>query len=355
MRIKFARKIVSSLLIFILFFGWVQVPIAGGATLSTGSLLLSDSRPSNASTSYTLTFSNVTTSAINCIKVVFATTASGSSVPTGLSTAAVAFDAASNYIPTPASWIVNGTGPDGTVTLKLVAGETPAAASARTIVLTGITNSSVVDTAYYAQVSTFSNVNCSTGPVDSGIVAFINTTGQAVSATVDPSLTFTVNAVASGTVNEATVNITTTATTIPFGSVTSASNKIGAQDLTVGTNAAGGYTITTKYTGILTNAASNTIDDFTGTNSAPATFFVSGTEAFGYTTQDASLGTGTATRFTSSGGNKWAKFTTSPLEVVYSAAAASETTRVGFQVGVAATTEAGTYTTTVVYTATPIY
>ncbi|MEO6728872.1 MAG: hypothetical protein ABIM99_03030, partial [Candidatus Dojkabacteria bacterium] len=92
--------------------------------------------------------------------------------------------------------------------------------------------------------------------------------------------------------------------------------------------------------------------DFTGTNATPTAFSAAGTPAFGYTTADATLGTGTAGRFT--GGN-WAAFTTSPLEVVYSAVAAAETIRVGYQAGISTTTPAGSYLTTVIYTATPIY
>jgi hypothetical protein len=351
--LKISRKLVSSLLIFILFFGWFRVPVAGGATLSTGSLLLSDSRPSNAATTYTFTWSNVTTSSIKCVKIVFATTVAGTTVPTGMNTdASAAVSATSNYI-TAGSWSTDKT-TNGTLLITYATGETPSA-SARTVVLTGITNSSVVDTAYFAKFSTYDNVDCATSLRDSGTVAFINTNGQAVSATVDPSLTFTVNAVSSGTVNAATVNITTTATTIPFGTVTSSTNKIGAHDLTVGTNAAGGYTVTTKYTGALTNLASNTISDISGTNASPGAFPAAGNEGFGYTTRDSSLGTVAYDRFTNPAGDLWAKFTTSPLEVAYSATAASETTRVGYQVGIAPTTEAGTYTTTVVFTATPVY
>jgi hypothetical protein len=349
-----ARKIISSLLIFVLFFGWFRVPIAGGASLSTGSLLISDSRPSTASTTYTATFSNVTTSAIRCIKIVFSDAATAGSVPSGLSTAAAALGGTSTYVPTPGNWAVDGTSANGTVTITYASGETPAGASGRTVVVSGITNGSVVDTAYFAQFSTYNNVNCSSSGVDSGTVAFIYTTGQAVSATVDPSLTFTVSGVSSGTVNSATVNITSTSSTIPFGTVTASTNKIGAHDLAVGTNAAGGYTVTTRYTGALTSSG-NTIDDFASTNDTPAAFTAAGIEGFGYTTRDPSLGTGTAGRFTATGGNKWSKFTTSPLEVAYSNAAVSETTRVGYQVGVASTTEAGTYTTTVVFTATPVY
>jgi hypothetical protein len=141
---------------------------------------------------------------------------------------------------------------------------------------------------------------------------------------------------------------------IPFGTPTASQNKITAQDLTVATNAGSGYTIFTRYTGQLTSG-SNTIADHTGTNAAPTAFSAAGTASFGYTTDDATLGTGTAARFTS-GGAKWAALTTSNLEVAYSNVAVASTTHcVGYQVGISSTTAAGTYTSTVIYTATPVF
>lgn len=179
------------------------------------------------------------------------------------------------------------------------------------------------------------------------------TSDQAVSLTVDPSISFSIVSVGSSqTVNGATTTVASTATTIPLGTVSSSANAIAAHDLTVATNAGSGYTIYAKYTAVPTSG-SNTIEDHTGTNASPTAFSAAGTEAFGYTTDDVTLGTGTANRFIS---NKWAEFTTSDLEVAYNAAAvSSQTTRVGYQVGVAETTEAGSYMTTVTLTVTPIY
>ena len=301
-----------------------------------------------------MTFSNVTTSSTKCIMVVFSNAATGGSVPTNMVTSGVALSGTSNYMPTPASWSAASSTP-GTVKVTFTTGETPASATARTLVLTGITNGTVADTVYYAQLSTYNNTDCATSPLDSGNATFIYTNGQAVSMTVDPSLAFTVAGVASGqTVNAATTTVTTTGTTIPLGTVTSSTNAIGASDLTVTTNAGAGYTVYARYVAGLSNG-SHTITDWTGTNAAPTTFSAAGTESFGYTTNDATLGTGTANRFTSSG-PKWAKFTTSNLEVAYNAAGiTSDVTRIGYQVGIAGTTPAGTYTGTVILTATPSY
>jgi hypothetical protein len=187
---------------------------------------------------------------------------------------------------------------------------------------------------------------------------FILTNGSTLSLTVDPTLTFTVNAVASAqSCDGGTTTAASTATTIPFGTVTSASNALVCQDLTASSNAANGYTIFARYTSAPTNGLSQTITDWTGSNVTPTSSWSAGTEAYGYTTNDASLsaiGAGT-NRFTN-GGQKYAAMTSSNAEVAFEAAGVSSTTyRVGHQVGVATITRPGTYTTTIIYTCTPVY
>jgi hypothetical protein len=355
-RLRKAFRIAAALLVVLVSgIGHFSPSPVNAATLSGGSLTLSDSRPSQTSISYTADWDNVTTSAVKCIQLVFSDAATEGSVPTGMDTTSATLDGSSDYIPTPGSWSVDAT-TNGTVQLTYVTGETPAGASDRTVILDGITNGSTADTSYYLQFSTYNNTDCSSSGVDEGTVAFVFTSGQSVSLTVDPSLSFTIAGVASSqTVNGATTNVTTTATTVPLGTVTASTNVIGAHDLTVTTNAGSGYAVNVRYSAAPTSG-SDTIDDHTGTNASPTAFSAAGTEAFGYTTNDSSLGTGTADRFSSSGGNKWAAFTTSNVEVAYSGSAvSSETTRAGYQVGIAGTTPAGNYTNTVIFTATPAY
>jgi hypothetical protein len=360
-RLQKAAQILSvksaKLFLVITIFGLIILPLqpASAAVLTTSSMALSDPRPSQASVQYTFTGSSVSLSAIKCAKIVFATTASGTTVPTSMSTSSAALSGTSNYFPTPAGWTVDAS-TNGTVKITNATGETPASASGRTIVLTGITNGATADTNYFAQVTTYNNVDCATTPVDSATVAFIFTNGQSVSMTVDPSISFSVAGTSSGTTcNGQASTVTTTATTVPLGTITTSANAVGVQNLTVTTNAGNGYTVNARYTAKPTSG-SNDIDDHSGSNAAPTAFSAAGTEAYGYTTNDATLGTGTADRFTSSGGNKWAAFTTTNAEVAYNnAAVSSQTTCVGHQSGVAGTTSAGTYTTTAIYTATPVY
>ena len=333
----------------------LQTGLANAATLSSASVALSDPRPSQTLVNYTFTGSSVQTVLTKCIKLVFSTTSAGTTPPTGFDStvAGVAVNAATNYVPTPASLTLTKS-TNGTITLTSAAGQTPASATGRTISIDGITNSSVADTSYFLTVTTYSNTDCATGPLDNSLVKFINTNGSTLTLSVDPTLTFTVNSVASGaTCNGATATVTTSSTSIPFGPVTTAANQIGCQDLTAATNATNGYTVYTRYTAKPTNLLSQTIADWTGTNAAPTAFPSAGTEAYGYTTNATALGTGTPGRFT--GGN-WAAETTSNAEVGYSATGVTNTTyRIGHQVGVSLTTKPGNYTTTIIYTCTPIY
>jgi len=254
-------------------------------------------------------------------------------------------------------------------TLTTVVG-TPATQSnqAITVTYTGITNPTTADTTYFARITTYSDTG--TTVIDTATVAFaiLTSTSIAVTASVDPTFTFTVAAANSGTVNGATINVTSsTANTIPFGTLSPGSTKIAAHDLSVTTNATNGYTITVKAAAdppLSDSATSENIDKFTGTNASPTAWSSpAGTSKsvntgfFGYTTNDSSLGTGTADRFTSAGGNKWAGPTTSPLEVAFSSSGTptAETTRVGWQAEVNSLQPPGSYTGTVVLVATPTY
>ena len=325
--------------------------------MTSSSVIISDSRPSTSS-SYTLEFSGISLSTIKCIKVVLSDAATAGSAPAGISTTGVTYSAASSdYIPDVQSWTAAEI-TTGSFKITNSTGEIPGSATDGTVVVTGITNGSSAETSYFAQFSTYNNIDCSSSAVDSGVGTFIYTTGQAVSLTVDPSLSFTIDALGSSqAVNGVTTTVASTDGTIPFGTVTASANSIAAHNLTVTTNAGTGYTVYTRYTQAPTNG-SHPITDWTGSNASPTTFSAAGTEAFGYTTNDATLSvTGDGTdRFTNPA-SQFAAFTTTNAEVAHSTAAVtSEVTKVAYQVGISGTTPAGTYNnSTVIFTATPAY
>ncbi len=330
--------------------------LANAATLSAASVAQSDPRPGVTSVNYTFTGSTVTSQLIKCIKVTFSSAAASVVTPTGFSAASATVTAASSTLvnSTSTGWAVTPT--VNTVTYVNSTGITPSTTTGATFVLAGITNSTVADIAYYYTLNTYGNTDCASSPVDNAKVEYINTNGSTLSLTVDNTLSFSVNAVLAATSCDGTTTTqASTATTIPFGTVTAVSNGVVCQALTAATNSTGGYTIYTRYDSAPTNGLGQTLANWTGTNAAPTTFSAPGTEAYGYSTSDATLGTGTADRFTNPGA-KFAAMTTANAELAYEPAGVTATTyQVAHQVGISLTTHPGTYLTTVVYTCTPLY
>lgn len=210
-----------------------------------------------------------------------------------------------------------------------------------------------------------------TGEIQVAIIA-----GVDVSATVSASLSVTVAAVADTlTVNGQDLDITTTASTVPFATMTVNTYKAGAHDITVSTNGGGGYTTSIRQldgsgmTNILASSTNN-IDGFRGsggtaTNAAPLAWAAGtnppGTSAntntgwYGYTTEDATLGTGTADRFTNPG-NYWAPFDVAAYEVAYASGPVNaEVIRVGHMLEVNALQPQGAYTGVIEYISTAIF
>ena len=324
--------------------GMVIGNVASVAALNTSSMTLSDSRPSQTGVTYTFDSDGWdTVTVINCVQIVFSLNADGTGgVPAGMSTTGADFLVGSTAL-THGSWTETFT-TNGT--LELTAGAEAIQASPGDLVFNGITNPNT-DATFFATVDTYTNADCATGPTDNTVVAFATKDGTPVSLTIDPNLTFTCTGLGVGVaVNGETTTHASTGSSIDYlNDVTSAQEGVSAHDLSVTTNASGGWTVYIQHTGQLTNSNSDTIDNHSGTNLSPSAM-ANGTEGWGYTTEDTTLsaiGDG-ANRF---GANEFAGFTTSAEEVITDEAG---NTRVGHRVDVAAATEAGTYTTNIVYT-----
>ncbi len=343
-----------------------NLSFVSAASLSNASLTLGDPRTvdkdSNPiSTTYTVNASGFSTAtAIACIDVNLNTQPDGSgAVPSGLTSTSSTFNS-SSLVSDPL-WTVNNTANGHLRITNAVTTETPAASG--NVVWGNVTNGNTQGTTYYAIITTYTDVLCTSGnEVDTATMAFIYVDGTLVSLEISASLDFQVKAVASSqSVNGATTTVASTPSAINYGTMTSTSTNISAHDLQISTNAAGGYTVYIRQSSPLQNTGGNTIEwtASPGTNAAPAAFPAAGTEAWAYTTEDATLstGSGAADRFTSAGGNKWAKFNTVNEEVFYNtvASAGIETTRVGHQIGISADTGAGTYKTTIIYTVVATY
>lgn len=191
-----------------------------------------------------------------------------------------------------------------------------------------------------------------------------------VSASVDTSLTFTVSGVASGqSVNGGTTTATsTTATTLPFETITPNVSKALAHDLSVSTNAANGYTVTVEQTGDLQSATGATIDGFidgayTATPSAwqaPAQL-IANPDTYGHwglTSTDAAI----PARAVQFGSDQWVSGSTTPVAVMGHTGPSDGSTpgagaaRIGYQIQITPLQEAGDdYTTTLRYIVTPTF
>ena len=329
-----------------------NVSSVAAADLTSASLELSDPRPDETSVVYTFNAASYSGTTLECIVLEFNDAADmGGSVPSGMTTTSSTLDSSTTI--TTGSWTY-----DNTVngTLEMIDGTE--AASDGNIVYGGITNGDTDGTTYFAELRTYTNNDCSTGPVDNVTVAFVYIDGELVQLTIEPTLTFTCTGLPITTdVNGTTTDLNADCTGTDFdNNVTSSDNGVVGHNLNVTTNAKSGYTVYIRHTALLTNESSDTITNHTGTNAAPTAFPAAGTEAWGYTTEDATLGGGTATRFTSAGG--FAGFTTGNEEIMDGTVAtggSGDDTEVAYQVGVAANTEAGTYQNTVIYTVVATY
>lgn len=344
-------------LIFSMFTTLLVARVDATGQLSTASVALSNSVPSANAAGYTIGFKWAASYTVKCVVVVYATTAAGSTKPTGM-TNVTAVKGTITGAGTASNWSLWNGNADGSPQFEDSTGDAVTSGNAAVFPMTNLTNPNSAST-FYAIITTYDTLTTHTcsGARDTVTVAWATTNGITASVTVDPSLTFSVGTVGSGqTVNGDNTNVVTTSSTIPFGTVAGNALGIGAHDLTVSTNAAGGYTIYASYSAALTDGATHTIADATGTNASPATFTASTTtSAFGYTTDSTSL-SGSASRFS---GTKYSKFTTLAGEIAGNAAApaavASDTTRVGYKVAISNVQSPGTYTTTVGLVATPTY
>ena len=324
---------------------WAALPaLVGAAVVDEGRLKLSDPRPNQTGVSYTFSASGfTTTTAIGCIEVDLNTEADGSgSAPSGISTASqtlVGTDLVG------AGWSADNSGGNGTLRITNASAESPSASGE--VEWGNITNGDTPDETYFAIFTTYETDSCTT-VVDNTVVAFVYTDGSLVELSIEPTLTFTVAGVGTGvTVNDEDTTITTTATSIDFdNSVDAGNNGVSAHELTVATNAPGGYTVYIRHTGDLSNG-SHDIANLAATNATPDDFTAAGIEGWGYTTE--SLG-----RFLT---NQWAGFTTSnePVMENITATTTDDVNLVGHQVGIEATTPAGTYQTTIIYTVASTY
>lgn len=196
-----------------------------------------------------------------------------------------------------------------------------------------------------------------------------------VRATVEPTLTFTIAGLATGTVistnNTAcgsggsqaiNTGIASTTTVADLGTVSNAQVNVTAQDLTISTNLSGGYVLTATSSGQLDNPSTgyniaNAQGAVTNNNLPVPAAITAATEAFGIHACGTDVATGTwGTRASAA-----TVYYANPSAIYYYtlasriSAASSIKTTVVYGATVSGTTPPGLYLTELTYVATPIF
>jgi hypothetical protein len=217
-------------------------------------------------------------------------------------------------------------------------------------------------------------INITAGASDSGATRVAIISPVVVTAAVDTSFTFSVAGLGAGSnVNQEPITGTTTATSVPFGVLTSGDATTSAQQLSVATNASYGFAVTVQVDQQLLSSTGADIDGFidgaytaTPVAWAPPTGSISNENSWGHwgiTTEDSSITAGLTDPFDSAGtGQRFVSASTTPVEVFRHDGPSDGTTahigrtRVGYKVEISPLQEAGDdYTATLTYVATPVF
>lgn len=200
------------------------------------------------------------------------------------------------------------------------------------------------------------------------IVAVI--AGVTVSATIDESLTFSINAVNSGSCQTTGgTAITSTSTTIPFGTISADTFYDICQDVRVATNASNGYSTTVQtQTGLDAGATAFAKGSCDGscTDSSANTWSTAGNNGYGVCVKDTSGNAASDAGWSATNecGDGTQHFRTvadvSSSQTAGSIMASStsvsdDRTNIGWRISADATQAAGSYTGTAVYIATPSF
>ncbi len=240
-----------------------------------------------------------------------------------------------------------------------------------------ITNPAKTAAAGVADVNDVKITFTGTPAADSGSALVATIDQVTVSVTVDSSLSFSISGVAGASCTQGTgTQVTTTSTTVPFGSSLVAVNTFyrGCQDLVVSTNASSGYAITAEEkTSLLSGSITldDTRCDFASAecsevvSAASTTAWATATNnGFGYTCSGSSCNSAFATateynQFSCTGSdaqcNPGSGGEAAQTPISTSTPVSADTSRIVYRLSVSGTQPAGSYSNTITYIATPTF
>lgn len=341
------KKQLIYLVILTLVFAYTYMPIANAASFTDAKDTISDSDVSATGVAHAVAFtSGVVIPATNgTIDVVF---------PAGFGSIV------SGNVTCPAGM----TGVAASQTVTCTAGGSPIATGSLTVGITNMTNPGTAGSYLVNIISKNSGAELEKSDVRVYIIDDVTVTGH-----VDSSLTFSVTGLNAGiTVNSIPTTATSTSTAIPFGTLVPNTSSTLGQELTVGTNATDGYTVTVFQDHELQSAGGANINSFNnspvGTGSTtPITWadplnLLSNSNTWGHmglTSGDADGAIGTAF----SGGKYAGLAAAAPLAIMSHTGPSDEITQnigkaqVAYTIKITALQEAGDYSSTLTYVCTP--
>jgi len=219
---------------------------------------------------------------------------------------------------------------------------------------------------YSVVVNEWSSVGVGdTAPVDASTISIAPVEGVLVSATVQNTLSFSIAAVAASTsVCGKTTSVATTATTVPFGTITSGAFYNAAHLLTVSTNAASGYVVTAQENAALsidglgtTTLADTACPPGSCTTTTSADWTTNTTSGFGYSLANSS-GTDASFLYNESSRTFSAKpYDSSTARTIMTNASpvSGSAANVCYQIATSGTQKAGYYLNKLTYIATPTF
>lgn len=249
------------------------------AFMQASKVTLSESRPATSS-NHSIAFTATSATPAFQIRVKYSTQPNNTALPTAGMLNAVAKPASFTNL-TVGDWTLVVTDiADGVVKYTHGTGVNLLSAGPIVIGLDGVINSALdacdvtasSDTCFVQIQTSTADGAWDTNVIDESTATYTVNSGVTVSATVDPSFTFVIAAVNSGTaVDGINTTVTSTVSTIPFGNLTVGTPAYGAHALSVTTNANSGYNVTLKLQTQMTGTyVANNIDGFAGNGASYA-------------------------------------------------------------------------------------
>lgn len=331
-----------------------MIPAMTKAAQITGRKVTLGSSAASESTTYTaVTGALPSATVLQSVDFVACTTASGScTTPTGFTSGSSTLSSQPVGYGDAAGWTVD-TSNTGKLRFKKT-GNVAAPSGATSAVFGSVTNPSTTNTTFFLRMTTYSD-DAWTTSVDSGVIAVSTSTTITVSGSVDEALTFCTGT--SGITSSSCAGAT--GSSVSLGSLTTTSTGSGTSLFGITTNAGSGYVVT--YNGATLTSGGNTISAIGGTSATSS----QGTEQFGVNLKlntTPSVGAEVAGAGSAVAASPYA--TADEFAFVAGSAqtmvnqGSSDAFRmftVSYIANISASTEPGTYTTSVNYVATPTF